>query len=466
VTTVLKNVLNFSGLVVGTPLSIPHLLNVNGVAVAPELVIASAGGYTLAVDTNNVTVTRGTSGGASVNIYVERWHTFEDSEPPGGLGSLVPFFVEGATIGLVVTDGVTIQGDGSAANPVAIEQVQHDGTMAGAGTVASPLGVVATTPAVVFNTNQAAGGVVQNNASGNAAAGVNALALGNNCNASGLNATAIGDRCTASAKDAVAIGNQCTASNEGAVALGEGSVASGLGSAAIGDGCQATALDSTALGSGSVASAQAAFAAGDGSIASQLGAFAGNTGQASGTYATAFGDSFATADLAFASGSLGNASRQTQRSTSSGRFAVRGDAQSSEIVLRGSTPGLAMGESVELKFGEAGDQQFTIPSGSFRSFMAIYEVIATGISSGGSGPINLASFKQTLVFHENGGGVVTQDVSGTQEKLTSAGAASWTFAASVPGGPFRLALTFTTGTTTLKTRVVAHLRFVELVPPT
>lgn len=39
----------------------------------------------------------------------------------------------------VQTDGVTIQGDGSAGNKIAIKAVQTDATLTGAGTVASPL---------------------------------------------------------------------------------------------------------------------------------------------------------------------------------------------------------------------------------------------------------------------------------------------------------------------------------------
>jgi hypothetical protein len=41
--------------------------------------------------------------------------------------------------GTVQTDGVTIQGDGSAGNKIAIKQVETDATLTGAGIVASPL---------------------------------------------------------------------------------------------------------------------------------------------------------------------------------------------------------------------------------------------------------------------------------------------------------------------------------------
>jgi len=47
----------------------------------------------------------------------------------------------GGGSGTVQTDGVTIQGDGSAGNKIAIKQVETDTTLTGAGTVASGLGV-------------------------------------------------------------------------------------------------------------------------------------------------------------------------------------------------------------------------------------------------------------------------------------------------------------------------------------
>lgn len=50
----------------------------------------------------------------------------------------------------VATDGVTLQGNGTASNEIEIKAVQHDGSMSGKGTVADPLSVASATPAVVF----------------------------------------------------------------------------------------------------------------------------------------------------------------------------------------------------------------------------------------------------------------------------------------------------------------------------
>jgi hypothetical protein len=98
VTTVLKNVLPFTGLAVAVPASLPHKLNVNSVPVKPQFGALSASGFTVQADATNVTVTR-TTGGADVDVYVEHWHTIEDCEPPGGLNALTPFFVESGVNG-------------------------------------------------------------------------------------------------------------------------------------------------------------------------------------------------------------------------------------------------------------------------------------------------------------------------------------------------------------------------------
>jgi hypothetical protein len=44
--TILKNIVSFSGLAVGVPVSLPHQINVNGVPEIPNLVAADKSGYT------------------------------------------------------------------------------------------------------------------------------------------------------------------------------------------------------------------------------------------------------------------------------------------------------------------------------------------------------------------------------------------------------------------------------------
>jgi hypothetical protein len=47
----------------------------------------------------------------------------------------------GGSGGTVVTDGVTIQGNGTSGSKIALKQVETDATLGGAGTLASPLGM-------------------------------------------------------------------------------------------------------------------------------------------------------------------------------------------------------------------------------------------------------------------------------------------------------------------------------------
>ncbi len=70
----LKNIVRFVGLVLGVPVSLPHNLNVNGVAQTPDKVEPNIGGFTVTADATNVTVTRVNSETA-VDVYVEFWHS-------------------------------------------------------------------------------------------------------------------------------------------------------------------------------------------------------------------------------------------------------------------------------------------------------------------------------------------------------------------------------------------------------
>jgi hypothetical protein len=98
--TILKNILQFTGLVVGTPVSLPHKLNVNGVALVPQVVAANQSGFTVTANATNVTVTMTADATTNnVNILCELWHSIEDVEPPGGLSALFPFVINGSGSG-------------------------------------------------------------------------------------------------------------------------------------------------------------------------------------------------------------------------------------------------------------------------------------------------------------------------------------------------------------------------------
>lgn len=69
------NVLEFSGLVVGAPVSLPHDLNFSGLALAPHVVIPMKGGFSVTADDTVVTVQRLPGGSEEVDVFVELLHT-------------------------------------------------------------------------------------------------------------------------------------------------------------------------------------------------------------------------------------------------------------------------------------------------------------------------------------------------------------------------------------------------------
>jgi len=93
--TILKNIVRFTGLVIGVPVALPHRLNVNGVPALPRTVEPNTGGFTITANTSNVIVTRTADGAASVDVLVEYWHSIEAVvplvPPPGELAGLVPW---------------------------------------------------------------------------------------------------------------------------------------------------------------------------------------------------------------------------------------------------------------------------------------------------------------------------------------------------------------------------------------
>lgn len=95
----LKNIVRFTGLVLGVPVATAHNLNIDGTAILPDVVIPSLGGFTVTADDTNVTVTRtADSPGGDVDVLVIHWHsenrTFGPYNPPPGTpefeGSLTP----------------------------------------------------------------------------------------------------------------------------------------------------------------------------------------------------------------------------------------------------------------------------------------------------------------------------------------------------------------------------------------
>ena len=115
----IKNILRFTGLVVGTPTAIAHNLNINGVGIIPDVVTPEAGSFTVIADATNVTVTRNVGDADNVDVYAAYWHTenrafgsagtpFSQLTPapfvmnPGGSGQAAPFLIDGSTVNIYV----------------------------------------------------------------------------------------------------------------------------------------------------------------------------------------------------------------------------------------------------------------------------------------------------------------------------------------------------------------------------
>lgn len=157
--TILKNVLSFSALVVGVPVAQPHLLNLNSVTAKPRILLADGGGFTIIADATNVTVTRTLGASASVNVYCELWHSIEDAEPqPSGISTLLfPFVMQSngaSSPGTIVTDS-NFSGDGSAGSPLALAAlVTVPGLLRATGTAGSTTFIASSTDRVAIQGNR------------------------------------------------------------------------------------------------------------------------------------------------------------------------------------------------------------------------------------------------------------------------------------------------------------------------
>ena len=105
-------------------------------------------------------------------------------------------------------------------------------------------------------------------------------------------------------------------------------------------------------------------------------------------------------------GDSANGIREDQHVHASGKFATAGDAQTSSLEMRGSTPGSVPGETVELKYGASADQYLTLENGKYYAF----DITAVAIETGGSA---LAVFKSVLypAYQEAGAAFVQEPIS-------------------------------------------------------
>jgi hypothetical protein len=310
-----------------------------------------------------------------------------------------------------------------------------------------------------------------------------AIAGGDGAKATGFGAVALGEGPTASGDQSVAMGNGPTASGDNAAAFGVLTVASGNSAFAMGDGTNVAGDFAAGFGNGTSAAGEAAFVAGqggdangqasvcmgDGGIADGYASASLNTGNAGGDYSTALNvaKTDPAAEGCFAHGVRGFATRFGQHSFGSGAFtagsAGYGEVQTSELVLRGSTPGAAVGESTELKFGGysgSGSTQFILEDSKTYSFDVT--VAAGGVQAGPTRVSRIIKFS----FNARRAAGVTVITGAGSIAATSDGdaaTATWTVVATVGAAPDRIVLTFATGVGAASAcKVAARVEFTEV----
>lgn len=261
------------------------------------------------------------------------------------------------------------------------------------------------------------------------------MAVGFKSTVTGSGGFAFGGQCTAQGVVSMAGGNQCFASADYAVSLGSLNLSSGLQSCTIGLQCTASGASSFALGQSCTASNTAAFAM-------------GLSCQATTTYA-------------HARGLFAKASR-VQDTFAAGCFddVTAGQAQTSILVYRGTTPGVAATESVVLA-SSAG----LVQTGPILEDNKAYAFVVTAVIGGvQAGPTRVSTTIILKFTAQRIAGVTTITGTGVGDQFGSAGGGvpTWTLVPTVGAGPDRLVLTFTTGATATAAKVVARIEMTEV----
>ncbi len=134
--------------------------------------------------------------------------------------------------------------------------------------------------------------------------------------------------------------------------------------------------------------------------------------------------------------------------------------QSSEIVLVGATPGLAVGETVGVTID--GGVVMRLPDNE--GFSIEVRVVASGVIGGVTNATQGFAQKLSLM---NVAGTLTIEGFATAEQFGTGAANSWTFTVGVMGGT-DLSVTFTTGATQAAVNLTGSVALLEtpLLPPT
>jgi hypothetical protein len=153
----------------------------------------------------------------------------------------------------------------------------------------------------------------------------------------------------------------------------------------------------------------------------------------------------------------GSGLRESQFAAASGDFAVAGDAQTSIIVLRGTTPGAVPGESVELMYGILANQVFSCEDG--KAYLLEVECSAGGVQAG---PTRVCQGFVQRYAVRRAAGLTTIASAGALDQFGDVAANDWSLVASIGAAPDRVAFTFTTGAIASACHVAMKLAFTEV----
>ena len=283
---------------------------------------------------------------------------------------------------------------------------------------------------------------------------------GNDASATARGATVTGgEGCKATATWATAWGFKAVASGSGASARGGSTLASGVASDAGGNQCVASADYADASGSFCTGSGIAAFTRGQSCTASgPMSVAIGDTCTATNNEAVAIGrQCSATAVSAWARGILASAIRG-QDAIAFGSYdgVTAGQAQTSGLVYRGTTPGAAPAEAVELLSGIGLVQTLLLEDG--KSYTFVLTVTAGAVQAG---PTRVSRGFVVRFNARRDAGLSVITAIGVGDSFGDAATADWTVVPTVGVAPDRIVLTFTTGAITSAANCVARVEMTE-----
>lgn len=253
--------------------------------------------------------------------------------------------------------------------------------------------------------------------------------------------------------------NNTAANNGGTVGGGNTNTAAGVNGTVAGGSNNNTTAAGGFVGGGdsNVAGNNAVAAGGSDNHASGAGSAigGGNTNTASGIDATVPGgnNNLASGDYSLARGSSASATRKFQDSQG-GSLSTQGFLQVDDLISYGTTPGVGVGETTNLKVGGPTGTEITLENGMTYNVDIRWNASSVNGAARGGGRIT------ALVKCEAGAVTIINQASPADEQFAEAGAVTWTMTLSASAALMRLQ--FSTGTTTAATVPGAKISWLQV----